>query len=185
MARVHTYTAIRMTTRYRSPRVVGPRANVRFSLMVVGDREAERLSLGDRRVDVLKRQRHGQQEDRADEAPTARSPRARRVAPAGWRRGLFAERPGRIEAVDDEQGHEHADQERPRTSCLCRTCWCTKLNRIAGHWWLAKNSRIRAKTTIPMISAPTPMLLIVVSSRTPNVLMIVLEDEGDLVRRTA
>ncbi len=40
-------------------------------------------------------------------------------------------------------------------------------------WWLAKTSRTRANTTIPRISAATPMLLRVVSSRTPKALMTV------------
>ena len=33
-------------------------------------------------------------------------------------------------------------------------------NSTDGDWWFAKNSRIRAKTSMPTISAPTPMLLI-------------------------
>src|SRR5919109_3493178 len=41
-------------------------------------------------------------------------------------------------------------------------------------WWLKKINRIRAKTTIPRISVPTPMLLIVANSRTPKALMAVV-----------
>ena len=38
-------------------------------------------------------------------------------------------------------------------------------------WWLKKISRISANTSIPRISAPTPMLLMIDSRRTPNALM--------------
>ena len=47
-------------------------------------------------------------------------------------------------------------------------------NRIAGDWWFAKNSRMRAKKNIPMISVATPMLLRIDSSRTPNALIRVV-----------
>ena len=69
-----------MTNRYSSPSVMPPPiAYVRFCLIVVGDREAERLALGHRRRYVLDRQDHGEQEDRADEPeisrPTHSTPR--------------------------------------------------------------------------------------------------------------
>ena len=47
-------------------------------------------------------------------------------------------------------------------------------NRTDGDWWLAKNSRMSAKTTIPRISAATPMLLMIDRSRTPKTLMSVV-----------
>ena len=47
-------------------------------------------------------------------------------------------------------------------------------NRTDSGWWFAKNSRIKAKTSIPRISAPTPMLLMIDSRRTPAMLMIVV-----------
>ena len=47
-------------------------------------------------------------------------------------------------------------------------------NRIAGDWLFAKNSRISAKTNIPRISVPTPMLLRNDSSRTPYALIRVV-----------
>ena len=47
-------------------------------------------------------------------------------------------------------------------------------NRTAGDWWLAKNRRISANTTIPMISAPTPMLLRIARRRTPTLLIKVV-----------
>jgi len=37
-----------------------------------------------------------------------------------------------------------------------------------GLWWFAKNKRTRAKTSIPRISVPTPMLFRVATSRTPK-----------------
>ena len=93
---------------------------------------------------------------------------AARRLPAGVD-GLLAERAGRVEAVDDEQGHEHAERERGRQmlpfwarlgAARCRSA------RDAGWTW-AKNSRISANTTIPRISVATPMLLRIDSSRTP------------------
>ena len=44
-------------------------------------------------------------------------------------------------------------------------------NSTDGDWWLAKNSRISAKTSMPRISAATPMLLMIASSRTPKTLI--------------
>ena len=41
-------------------------------------------------------------------------------------------------------------------------------------WWFAKKSRIRAKNSMPTISAPTPMLLIRARSRTPIELITVV-----------
>ncbi len=46
-------------------------------------------------------------------------------------------------------------------------------NRIDGDWWLAKKSRIRANTSMPTISAATPMLLRTARIRTPAMLTMV------------
>ena len=55
--------------------------------------------------------------------------------------------------------------------------------RTDSDWWFAKNSRISAKTSIPRISAPTPMLLMIASSRTPKALMrVVVIERGDRAR---
>src|SRR3954453_2745849 len=46
--------------------------------------------------------------------------------------------------------------------------------RTENGWFRKKMSRIRANTTIARISAPTPMLLTIDSSRTPKALMTVV-----------
>jgi len=46
--------------------------------------------------------------------------------------------------------------------------------RTAGDWWFAKNNRINAKTNIPRISVPTPMLFRIESNRTPYALITVV-----------
>ena len=92
---------------------------------------------------------------------------------------LLAERSRRVEAVDDEQGHEHADQERPGSSCRPRRSARDECRTGPKRdWWFAKNSRISAKTSIPMISVATPMLLMIDSRRTPNTLISGRRQQG-------
>ena len=101
-----------------------------------------------------------------------------RTPRGAWRLGvdrLLAERPGGVEAVDDEQGHEHARPRRPAGSCRLAGSTPVELSiRTDSGWWFAKKSRMSAKTTMPRISAATPMLLTIESSRTPNALISVV-----------
>ena len=57
---------------------------------------------------------------------------------------------------------------------LLASCAPASSKSTAGDWWFAKNSRIRANTTMPRISVATPMLLSVATRRTPAELMIVV-----------
>src|SRR3954452_19859345 len=77
----------------------------------VSDREPERLAGRHRRRDVLEGEGDREQEDRADDArqPDRGQDTTRRLA-AGIKR-LLAERSGGVEAIDDEQRHEHPDEE--------------------------------------------------------------------------
>ena len=107
MASVQTYTAARITKRYSLPNVIPPRPALRSSLIGVGDREPERLGAQRSAGDVLERQDDREEEDRADDArqPDRRQDAARRLSARVER--LLAERAGRVEAVHDEQAHEH------------------------------------------------------------------------------
>ena len=57
-------------------------------------------------------------------------------------------------------------------------------NRTDGDWWFAKISRIRAKITMPTISAATPMLLMIARRRMPKALMIVVVIRVTIAQKT-
>ncbi len=75
------------------------------------DREAAGRPLGHRCRDVLQREDHRQDEDEADRPgdPDRGEDAPRGLSPSVD--GLFAEGAGRVEAVDDEHGHERAERE--------------------------------------------------------------------------
>ena len=77
---------------------------------------------------------------------------ADRTPRGAWRLAstrLLAERPGGVEAVDDEQGHEHADEEDRQVAAVGWPLGPTCRRGSTSGWWLAKISRISAKTTMP------------------------------------
>ena len=98
---------------------------------------------------------------------------ARRLAARVER--LLAERPGRVEAVDDEQGHEHAEREdrqvcRRFAAARCPPCRTGSPGLVVGEEQQDQGEDEHARGS----RSPTPMLLMIDRSRTPNALMSVV-----------
>ena len=72
--------------------------------------------------------------------------------------------------IDMKKASANVASMLPFWPCSAPNVWVS----TSGDWWLAKNSRMSAKTSIPRISVATPMLLSVATSRTPNALIRVV-----------